>query len=144
AEAAEEVTDIMDDTDSGAVDADGEDLAPADGGDAEETMTDAGDAEETMTDVGAEETMTDAGDAEETMTDAGDTEDATPDAGCVEGDPCVFSGYLPPCYQARCNTLAACIAERVPGCCLADDQCAPPDGGACATVRCLQRTCTEL
>jgi len=83
------------------------------------------------------------------------SETDAPDAGCMLDSPCLFAGYLPFCYEARCNDRDSCVAHRIVDCCLADVDCAPSgvglgeDGdastaGPCATVRCLQNTCTTL
>ncbi len=86
----------------------------------------------------------DTTDADSAAADAG-PDAPTPDATtCVADSPCTFQGYLPFCYEARCNDRGTCIANRVAGCCLADVDCALPDAGPCDTVRCLQNTCTAL
>lgn len=73
---------------------------------------------------------------------------ATPDDALVEcppDTPCTVSGYVPPCYEGRCNARGTCALTRVAGCCLSDADCPPGlEARPCEASLCLSRVCTVL
>jgi len=115
--------------------ADGEDA----GGDGEDAGGDGEDAGGDGEDAGGD--GEDAGGDGEA--DAGADVDVAGPCAAGAGAACLLTGFVPPCYEGRCNTQGTCVPARIPDCCRGDADC-PPDGaaGACEASRCVAALCT--
>lgn len=84
-------------------------------------------------------------DSEDVPRDGNDADTADADASpvCVDGDPCQVQGYVPPCYEGRCQG-STCQLRRIPGCCSSDAECAGGSPRPCAVDRCILRECRTL
>ncbi len=84
----------------------------------------------------------DSPDPDDTGPDSADVDAGTT---CPEAALCTLQGYIPPCFEGRCNARNTCVATRIPECCTFDADC-PQTGGlsACEAVRCVARVCTAL
>ncbi|MCC6619603.1 MAG: hypothetical protein IT385_00015 [Deltaproteobacteria bacterium] len=126
--------------------ADGRDAAPDTS--PTETRDDAppGDTDETDDDGEDGVVEGDAGDADPGDGDvAGGATDVAPPpcVGASAGTTCALAGYVPPCWEGRCNEREACVLAPIEGCCRVDADC-PPDGAAsaCEESRCIAARCT--
>ena len=119
-----------------------EDLGPAEPGTIEATPDEALEGEDARLDEAA---------APGDLLDAGGPEDPGPlpplpdvEPGCVEGEPCALQ-WSGPCDQGLCDSQGACVGSKIPGCCLADSECAAPNPqGVCDEVRCISYACVTV
>jgi len=80
---------------------------------------------------------------EDSAIDVGaDAAPASPCLGAAVGTTCLLVGYVPPCWEGRCNEREACVLAPIPRCCRADADCAPEEAAtACEEPRCVASRC---